>query len=118
MSRASILLAASVALVGCSKTSTQAVPLSQVELSDCSRQVFGKARCGTYEVWENRAARSGRRIPLYVVVLPARGSERLPDPVFYFDGGPGAGAAAAAAHIGRLLAPVNQSRDLVFVDVR
>lgn len=118
MTRAWILLGAFLALGGCSKTSTYAVPLSRVELSDCSQQVFGNARCGTYEVWENRAATSGRRIPLHIVVLPARGSERLPDPVFYFDGGPGAGAASAAPHVGRLLASVNQSRDLVFVDVR
>ncbi|HJR58611.1 MAG TPA: alpha/beta fold hydrolase [Vicinamibacterales bacterium] len=118
MGRALMLAAVFAALAGCSKTSTKAFPLSQVELFDCSAQVFGNARCGTYEVWENRAARSGRRIPLNIVVLPARGSERLPDPVFYFDGGPGAGATEAAAPIGRLLGAVNQSRDLVFVDVR
>jgi pimeloyl-ACP methyl ester carboxylesterase len=69
-------------------------------------------------VWENRGAGSGRRIPLYIVVLPARGSERRSDPIFYFDGGPGGSATASAAFIARLLAPLNEVRDLVFVDVR
>src|SRR5262245_44879915 len=52
----------------------------------------GKARCGTYEVWENRETRSGRRIPLRVLVLPATGADRVPDPFTFFHGGPGAAA--------------------------
>ena len=102
----------------CSRASTEAAPHSRIELRDCSIQVFGNARCATYEVWENRAATSGRRIPLNIVVLPARGNERQPDPVFYFDGGPGAAATSAAPYLSRLLGAVNQSRDLVFIDVR
>src|SRR5689334_17314256 len=47
------------------------------------------ALCGTYEVFENRAARSGRKIPLRLLVLPATGPDRLPDPFVYFAGGPG-----------------------------
>lgn len=116
MGRALILVAAAVVFSGCSRSST--VPLSRIELTDCSGRYFDHARCGTYEVWENRTARSGRRIPLHIVVLPARGSERQPDPVFYFDGGPGAAATQSAARISQLLGAVNQSRDLVFVDVR
>ena len=113
-----LILAAAATLSACSSSSTHAVPLSRIELADCSRQYFGDARCGTYEVWENRIASSGRRIPLHIVVLPARGRERQPDPVFYFYGGPGAAATQSAARISQLLGAVNQSRDLVFVDVR
>jgi hypothetical protein len=118
--RALILVSAAAltGLAACSGSSTHAVPLSRIELTDCSTQYFGNARCGTHEVWENRTARTGRRIPLHIVVLPARGSERHSDPVFYFDGGPGAAATQAAAAISRLLGAVNQARDLVFVDVR
>src|SRR5947199_8853058 len=47
------------------------------------------ARCGLFEVWENRAARAGRKIRLKVVVLPARSPHPKPDPVFLFGGGPG-----------------------------
>lgn len=111
-------LVVAAATLGCSDSSTQAVPLSGIDLTDCSSQYVGNAQCGTYEVWENRAARSGRRIPLQVVVLPARGNERKPDPLFYFAGGPGSGATDVAAGIARLLGQVHQSRDLVFVDVR
>lgn len=113
-----LLLAFALALAGCSREPAHAIPLSKIELHDCGAQVFGHARCGTYEVWEDRTARAGRRIPLRIVVLPARGRERQPDPVFYFDGGPGGAATDAAGFIARLLAAVNQSRDLVFVDVR
>jgi pimeloyl-ACP methyl ester carboxylesterase len=105
-------------LAACATGSTQAPPVATIDLRDCATQVFGNARCGTHEVWENRAAKSGRRIPLNIVVLPARGSERQPDPVFYFDGGPGGAATDAAAFMARLLGAVNQSRDLVFIDVR
>lgn len=113
-----LILALSTTAAACTQSSTQALPLSQIGLTDCSRQYFGTARCGTYEVWENRAAGSGRRIPLHVVVLPARGTQREPDPLFYFSGGPGSAATESAAAIARLLGQVNQTRDLVFVDVR
>jgi hypothetical protein len=39
-------------------------------------------RCAKYEVYEDREAKTGRRITLKVVVLPATGA-RKPDPVFY-----------------------------------
>ncbi len=44
-------------------------------------------RVGTMRVWENRAAREGKIISLDVVVLPATGDKRVPDPVFVFTGG-------------------------------
>jgi pimeloyl-ACP methyl ester carboxylesterase len=113
-----LLLTLAAAAVACTHSSTQAFPLPRIELTDCSAQYFGSARCGTYEVWEDRAAKSGRRIPLHIVVLPARGAERHPDPLFYFAGGPGSAATETAAMMARLLGQVNQTRDLVFVDVR
>jgi pimeloyl-ACP methyl ester carboxylesterase len=115
--RALVLALAAVA-AACTHSSTEALPLSRIELTDCSTQYFGNARCGRYEVWENRGAKAGRRIPLHIVVVPARGTQREPDPVFYFSGGPGSAATESAAAIARLLGQVNQTRDLVFVDVR
>ena len=116
---ARVLLVALTALaLACTDSSPQALPLSRIELTDCSTQYFGNARCGTYEVWEDRAAKSGRRIQLHLVVLPARGRERQADPLFYLAGGPGSAATEMAGAIARVLAPVNQHRDLVFVDVR
>jgi pimeloyl-ACP methyl ester carboxylesterase len=76
------------------------------------------ARCGTYEVFENRAAKKGRKIPLRVVVLPALGPDRLPDPVIYFAGGPGGSAVEQGMYLRESVAPLRQRRDFLFVDAR
>jgi pimeloyl-ACP methyl ester carboxylesterase len=77
-----------------------------------------ETRCGTWQVPENRSAHAGRTIPLYVVVLPARGPHPAPDPVFYLEGGPGIPATDAAAGLVEDLAPVLAERDIVLVDQR
>ena len=79
----------------------------------------GAAWCGKYEVFEDRAARRGRKIGLNVVVLPAVAEKPAPDPVFFFAGGPGQGAAGIAGFLGsRPFALLRRERDLVFVDQR
>ncbi len=77
-----------------------------------------EARCGTYEVYEDRAAARGRKIALRVVVLPAAGPERAPDAMFYFEGGPGMSAVASAPDVAVEWAEINAARDIVLVDVR
>lgn len=60
-----------------------AAPAPKLELKPCAAVIPGlppEARCGTYEVWEDRAAKSGRKIPLRVVVLPARDPTGSPIP--------------------------------------
>ena len=74
------------------------------------------ARCGLFAVYENRAARSGRKIHLKVVVLPALSAHPKPDPIFFFGGGPGEAIAGEAG--GAADDPLRQDRDLVFVDQR
>src|ERR1041385_6168157 len=54
------------------------------------------AYCGTLRVYENRQARSGRRINLTVVLLPAVIADSRPDPSLFLAGGPGQGAAKMA----------------------
>jgi pimeloyl-ACP methyl ester carboxylesterase len=74
-------------------------------------------RCGTYEVWEDRQARRGRRIALNVLVLPALSPHPAPDAIVFFHGGPGAAATQAAG----FLAPnrgLRQRRDVLLVDQR
>jgi pimeloyl-ACP methyl ester carboxylesterase len=89
----------------------------QGKLKPCALpEVAGKAYCGTYGVFENREARSGRKIPLKIVLLPAKGRNRAPDPVFFLEGGPGAGATNDAAELAR--DPVRARRDIVLVDTR
>ncbi len=74
--------------------------------------------CGTMSVWENRATKSGRRIDLYMVVLPALRPAPAPDPVFYLSGGPGYGSAGAAAGLAQFLAEIRKQRDIVLLDQR
>lgn len=92
-------------------------PPWQGKLSPCTLpDGGGKAFCGTYEVFENRETRSGRKIPLKIVVLPAKGRERAPDPVFFLEGGPGGAATLDAAELAG--DPVRARRDIVLIDVR
>jgi pimeloyl-ACP methyl ester carboxylesterase len=74
--------------------------------------------CGTMPVWENRTAKSGRKIDLYMVALPARDPNPAPDPVFYINGGPGYGSAGAATGMGKFLGEIRKQRDIVLVDQR
>jgi len=74
--------------------------------------------CGAMPVWENRTARSGRKIDLYMVVLPAQSANPAPDPVFYINGGPGYGSAGAASGMGQFLGEIRKQRDIVLVDQR
>jgi pimeloyl-ACP methyl ester carboxylesterase len=76
------------------------------------------ARCGTYEVFENRSARTGRKIPLRVVVLSALGPERAPDAIVYFAGGPGGSSVEEGVELGQVLQQLHQRRDILLVDMR
>ena len=81
--------------------------------------VEGETRCGSYEVFENRAAKSGRTINLKIVILKALSKTPAPDPIFWLHGGPGAAATdSLALGVRGPLAPSRQERDLVFVDQR
>ncbi|MEM9378884.1 MAG: alpha/beta fold hydrolase [Planctomycetota bacterium] len=71
---------------------------------------------GTYEVPENRETGEGRRIRLFLAVLPARSADPAPDPVFLLHGGPGAAATAFfPRQVGLWL---RDRRDVVMVDQR
>jgi pimeloyl-ACP methyl ester carboxylesterase len=91
----------------------------KIDLPSCTVDgVEGGARCGTYEVFEDRQAHSGRRIPLKIIVLPALGPERQPDPLFVFAGGPGQAATDNVKFFAKTFAQVRRARDIVLVDQR
>jgi pimeloyl-ACP methyl ester carboxylesterase len=94
-------------------------PASRVALQPCNVSALPEeARCGAYEVYEDRAAQSGRKIPLNIIVVPALSATPAPDPLFWLEGGPG-GAATNVAYAARtFLSGVRKTRDLVFVDQR
>lgn len=100
-------------------TSQATVAAPRLALTSCEIPGFpGKAQCATYEVFENRAARTGRKIGLKLVVLPAAGPGRAPDPLFFFAGGPGDAATRMAAGLARAFAEVLKRHDIVLVDQR
>jgi pimeloyl-ACP methyl ester carboxylesterase len=76
-----------------------------------------EALCGSYEVFENRQARAGRRIALNVMIIPAKADAPMPDPLFAFAGGPGESATMAFPPIGYILR-VREQRDVVLIDQR
>jgi pimeloyl-ACP methyl ester carboxylesterase len=94
------------------------IPAKTIALTDCEVQGLGKAKCGTVEVYENRATRKGRMISLNILVLPATGDKREPDPFVYFAGGPGSAATEDASGIAGAFAQIREHRDLLFVDQR
>lgn len=96
-------------------TSTQRLQLEPCRLTGWSEDV----RCGKYEVYEDRRAKSGRKIALRIVVLPALNSSPAADPVFHFAGGPGGSSVETVTRSGKsYLAALRRDRDLVFVDQR
>jgi pimeloyl-ACP methyl ester carboxylesterase len=120
MRRTSIFaVLASLCIPGPALSAEGAAQAPKLELKPCTIPGLPpEARCGTYEVWENRAAKSGRKIPLRVLVLPARGPDRLPDPFIYFEGGPGESSVAAAPWIVHELGALREQRDILFIDFR
>jgi pimeloyl-ACP methyl ester carboxylesterase len=78
--------------------------------------VAEEVRCATYAVWEDREAKKGRKIGINVVLLPAKGPDKAPDPIFFFGGGPGQGIAGNAEGLAQ--DPARQKRDIVLVDQR
>lgn len=91
----------------------------RVVLNDCQPPgVKGPAKCGTLEVYENRATKKGRMISLNILVLPATGDKREPDPWVYFSGGPGSAATEDAAGLADVFNRIREHRDMLFVDQR
>ncbi len=73
-------------------------------------------RCGTYEVFENRQTRRGRKLPLKIVLIPARSPRPEEGPVFYLSGGPGETNTDFAEHT--VKSPLRENHDIVLVDSR
>lgn len=91
---------------------------ADLPLGPCSEPHLEGGRCGTLEIWENREAGRGRKIPIRVAVLPAlEPGEAVP--LFYLGGGPGASAIAeGGAAFAEELAPLRQRHEVVLVDLR
>ena len=115
-----IWFSCSILCFGLSATSAaQDGPPKTLILSECQvGGVKGSSECGTYEVYEDRVRKSGRKISLKIVRLLATDKERHADPLFYISGGPGSSATNDVAYIAEVFERVRVHRDLVFVDQR
>ena len=74
--------------------------------------------CGTLDVFEDRDAKTGRKIALKIIVFPALKRSAAKDPLFFLAGGPGQGAAGIAGMGREMMRRIGADRDLVFVDQR
>jgi pimeloyl-ACP methyl ester carboxylesterase len=106
------------AALGCG-AQRESIGASALRLHPCvSWQTRELARCGTIEVPERHDVPGARVLRLAVMVLPARGSRVKPDPLVFFDGGPGLAATHAAAYASWALDKARIDRDLLLVDMR
>lgn len=92
---------------------------AQLVLAPCQlKDVPGEVKCGTFKVWEDRAAKRGRQIDLSVIVLSATEPNKKPDPYFMLQGGPGDASSFNARFYSRVYKDIRRTRDIVLVDLR
>jgi pimeloyl-ACP methyl ester carboxylesterase len=91
---------------------------ASIALADCRVKDFdGVARCANVSVPENSTKPDGKRVEIFLAVLPSLTPQPEADPLFLFAGGPG----QAASDMGRLAGTMNsirKSRSIVLVDQR
>ena len=91
----------------------------RIKLDPCNLPIVTRdAGCGKCEVFEDRVAKSGRKIALNIFVLPAISAKPAADPIFVLAGGPGQGAVSVVKVLGDYLIKLRRERDIVFVDQR
>jgi pimeloyl-ACP methyl ester carboxylesterase len=87
-------------------------------LTECRLPKLAVAvQCGELEVPENRDRPGGRKIGLFVAVLPANTVAPKSDPLVILAGGPGQ-AASGLAQLALRLYDVRRTRDIVLIDQR
>ncbi|MDY7232266.1 alpha/beta hydrolase [Hyalangium rubrum] len=113
---AALVVAVGLLVVACRRSgetqSERKLPLSPCRVEGIEYQ----ALCGTLEVFEDRAAKQGRKIGLRVVVVPALAATPEPDPLVLLAGGPG--QAASEAPVLKMVDRIHRNRDIVLVDQR
>jgi pimeloyl-ACP methyl ester carboxylesterase len=115
--RASAFLAAAL-LAAVTQMSAASAP-APLTLTPCRLpDLATPARCGSLEVYEDRDARSGRKISLRIAVLPAGNGAPAPDPLFILVGGPGQAAIPTAPAFSQIFRETLAGRDVVLVDLR
>jgi pimeloyl-ACP methyl ester carboxylesterase len=101
-----------------SPTSEATVRLLDGQPMRACRLHGGAALCGTLTVAENPDDPTARQIDLNVAVIPARGPDPEPDPLFMLAGGPGGAAIDSFGWSFSTFSRLNATRDFVLVDQR
>lgn len=80
--------------------------------------IYVESLCGSISVYEDRDSRSGRRIDLNIMVIPAQNPVAKPDPIFFLAGGPGQAATRVGPSLFSQLQDLRKDRDIILVDQR
>ncbi|HSD00054.1 MAG TPA: alpha/beta fold hydrolase [Casimicrobiaceae bacterium] len=89
-----------------------------IDLAECRLPRVAQAvQCGRLEVPENRTHPDGRKLSIFVAVLPANTLSPKPDPLVLLAGGPGQ-AASTLGPFAMQLAAVRRTRDILLIDQR
>ncbi len=102
---------------------TAGVAQSTFALEDCrlesgSGRGSVAARCGTFDVPENREEPTAKRIGLHVAVIPALRTSAESDALFVLSGGPGQAASDFYVAMAHTLSRIRRDRDIVVLDQR
>lgn len=74
--------------------------------------------CGQISVPEDWANAAGKQITITYAIFHSKSQSPFPDPVIYFDGGPGGSSLENAAFLSSKLSKVRATRDLILFDQR
>src|SRR5215510_14022146 len=95
------------------------VAAGAVDLQPCRlKGVSHEALCASVRRPLDPARPDGVSIDVHFAVLPALANNKLPDPVFFFAGGPGQSAIELAGPVAAQMGRLTNRRDLVFIDQR
>jgi pimeloyl-ACP methyl ester carboxylesterase len=116
-----MILTLSAALLGARlmlAPATETLALAPCRISNPARSRSVAARCGRFPVAENPDEPEGRRIELFVAVVPALAVKPEPDALAVLAGGPGAAATEFYVDYAAAFDRVHRRRDILLVDQR
>lgn len=94
------------------------VTIGTIKFNPVSDDKKPPATLGGYlEVFENNISKKGKKIKLYIEVVPSRSGKKS-EPLFIIMGGPGQASTDMVSFFAEVLQKVNEQSDLVFIDQR